>query len=118
MRGSHVNSLLAYWAGQDGLFAKREHEVLAVLRKTPGLTDREVALAMGSQDPNRSRPRITQLLKDGVLQEDKEEALDPISGKRVRRVRIRPDPRGARWAGQVDFATVVEGVVREAGGGV
>ena len=88
---THPNALAAYYAGTDGLFSNREVEVLRILRRTPGLTDREVALAMRSQDPNRSRPRITALLKSGVLEECGD-AQDPISGKTVRRTRVRANP--------------------------
>ena len=108
----HRNSLAAYWSGKEDLFGKREQEVLAILRRTPGLTAREVALAMGSQDPNRSRPRISSLVKDGVLQELPETALDPISGKNVARFRIKEDPRGPKWRGQTEIGALLDQLER------
>lgn len=49
---------------------KRESEVLAALEQLGGIaTDKAIAKAMGSDDPNIARPRITGLIRKGVLHE-------------------------------------------------
>ena len=88
----NVNSLLAYHEGETALFEKRELEILGVLRNRPNLSDREIMIALEYGEPNQVRPRITELLKDGVL-EQTGNRIDPLSGKRVRIVSLRRDPR-------------------------
>lgn len=88
-RSLHVNSLSAYWEGKDDLFSKRELAVLGAVRRAfrARATDREVMIALGFTDMNSVRPRITELVKDGLLVEDGSET-DPITGKTVRVVAL------------------------------
>jgi len=60
----HANSLEA-WRGLD--LGKRQAMVLA--EYDAPRTDREVADRLGFADPNRVRPRVTELVKAGVLVE-------------------------------------------------
>lgn len=85
----HVNSLAAYESGRRELFSARELAILDALRKLRCATDRGVMLALGFTDMNSVRPRITELIKDGVLFEDGS-VDDHVTGKRVRAVRFRP----------------------------
>ncbi len=63
----HTNSLSAFASLP---LAKREHEVIAAIEALGRpATDRQIARKMGSEDPNRSRPRITHLLQLGILRE-------------------------------------------------
>ena len=86
----HAHSLEAYYAGTDQ-FSARQRQILAILRKQP-MSDREIMLALRFTDPNSVRPRLTELLKAGIIEECGEQA-DPITRKTVRVVRLRPDPR-------------------------
>lgn len=60
----HANSLEA-WRGLD--LGKRQAMVLACYDGPH--TDREVMDMLGTTDPNRVRPRVTELVKAGVLVE-------------------------------------------------
>jgi hypothetical protein len=63
----HGHSLEAYAAVP---LSQREAQVLAALAQLGGIaTDRQIAEAMGSGDPNIARPRVTGLVKRGVLRE-------------------------------------------------
>ena len=90
----HNHSLIAFWEGTTDAFGKREVEILAYLAEARGRTasDRECMIALGKTDPNSVRPRITELVKKGVLEECGAQE-DPVTHKTVRVVRIRPDPR-------------------------
>lgn len=76
MKTIHANSLAAYDAGREELFSARELAILAFLKSAPfGMenvprTDREIMTALGFTDMNSVRPRITELIKDGVLAEE------------------------------------------------
>lgn len=88
----HINSLQAYYEGKGDLFSKRKQEILSILSKhINGLTDREIMIVLGYQEGNAVRPRLTELIHDGVVEEigNKE---DPITGKHVRIVRICRNP--------------------------
>lgn len=91
----HVNSLLAYWQGKGELFSERENDILRAVGKMKRATDREVMLALGFADPNKVRPRITEMLSEGLLEEIGN-IEDPISGKTVRVLGIKRDPRKAQ----------------------
>ncbi len=79
----HKNSTDAYAALP---LAKREREVLNVLATIGGsASDRYIAFRMGSMDPNYSRPRITGLLKRGIL---REAGHTVENGRRVRLVEL------------------------------
>jgi hypothetical protein len=63
----HKNTMDAYLALK---VSDREREALDALHMLGGrATDREIARAMGSADPNRARPRITALIDRGILRE-------------------------------------------------
>jgi hypothetical protein len=63
----HGNSLTAYGTVP---VCYREAQVLAAQDSLGGIaTDRQIAGAMGSEDCNVSRPRITTLIKRGILRE-------------------------------------------------
>lgn len=63
----HTNSLSAFASVP---VSARESQVLDALDRLGGIaTDRQVAEAMGSVDPNVARPRITGLIQKGVLRE-------------------------------------------------
>lgn len=90
-RKLHVNSLTAYHDGQAEFFSAREIMVLRAYRAGP-MTDREVMIALRFTDMNAVRPRITELVDDGVLEETSTRN-DPITRKPVRVCRLRRDPR-------------------------
>ena len=84
----HQNSLEAYWSGQVGEFSRREKEILAIFRSKAGtFTDREIMLGLGFTEMNCVRPRITELIQRGVL-EEVGSLIDNVTQKRVRRVRL------------------------------
>jgi hypothetical protein len=87
-----VDHLLDLLQAREDLFGERELKVLQALRYARDLTDREIVLALGFQDMNSCRPRITELIEKGVL-EHSGDKQDPVTGKRVRTVSIRKDPR-------------------------
>ena len=71
-----------------GEFSRREKEILAIFRSKAGsFTDREIMLGLGFTDPNCVRPRITELINRGVLEECGS-LIDHHTGKRVRKVRL------------------------------
>ena len=85
----HQNSLESYREGTKGAFKTRSQAIFNTFyfgRKE--LTDREVlrALFPGSDDLNKIRPRVTELTKNGVL----EEAGERLEGSlRVRVSRVK-----------------------------
>ncbi len=91
-RSMHVNSLAAYEAGRVEMFSARELAILGALRRLKCATDRGVMLALGFTDMNSVRPRITELIKDGVLAEDGS-VEDATTGKWVRLVCFNRPPK-------------------------
>lgn len=96
----HVNSLLAYYQGEDRMFGTRELLVLGTVEKISPCTDREVMLHLGFKDMNAVRPRITELLEDGILVEC-DSVNDPITHRDVRRLKLADDPRKPTRSGQL-----------------
>ena len=81
----HPNSIAA---NKTVNHSKRQEAVLAVLRANgKPMTDREVCIALGSQDMNYARPAITRLVQDGDLEEIGDIAC-PVTGRHVRLVWI------------------------------
>jgi DNA-binding Lrp family transcriptional regulator len=77
----HANSLAAFATVP---LSDMESKVLAALSSLGGIaTDRQIAKAMGSDDPNIARPRITTLVKRGIL---REVGSDLSSGRKCRLV--------------------------------
>jgi len=91
----HVNSLLAYFEGQEHWFGKREKAVLTVVSRMGKATDRAVMMSLGYVDMNTVRPAITVLKDDGVLEEVGDVEC-PVTHKQVRLVAIKRDPRKAQ----------------------
>ena len=87
MSGIHPNSVQAYWQGDVSLFGKRHQQVIAALRAMGAATDREVMLRLGFQDPNSVRPRITELVEQGVIIEVGS-ATCPVTHKTVRIIKL------------------------------
>lgn len=87
----HANSLAAYRAGKLDVFPQRSQMILRALQQLARGTDREILDRLGMADMNAVRPRITELIKLGVLEETGDR-IDPLTGKRVRVVRIVPAP--------------------------
>ncbi len=79
----HVNSLFSWRMLNVPRGKARVCEVLERIQRP--LTDREVCELLGSDDLNAARPRITELIDDGVLKEV-ESIPCPVTGRRVRKV--------------------------------
>jgi hypothetical protein len=96
-RSSHENSLASFWAGEAGAFQRREWAILGWMQfhlgkeVRPATTDRQVAFGLGYQERNAVSPRITRLIKQGVI-EQSGSTICPITGKRVRLIRITSKP--------------------------
>jgi len=84
----HDNSLEAYREELPKLHP-RERDILgAVSHNWRGpWTDREIMRMLGFTDPNSVRPRITELLRAGLLVEG-DKVKDSTTGKTVRTVRV------------------------------
>lgn len=85
----HPNSLEAYHDGRRDLFPRRSTEILAVLATLGEASDRDVCQHLGFTDMNAVRPRVTELIDAGVL-EEVACRIDPVTERRVRVVRIVP----------------------------
>jgi hypothetical protein len=63
----HLNSIISHSMLE---LSVREAQVLAALDRLGGrATDRQIAREMGSEDPNRARPRVTRLIQGQILRE-------------------------------------------------
>lgn len=80
--GMHPNSLKAYAEERDNL-SDRAQEILANVRVHGSGTDREIMNRMGFDEPNQVRPRITELVQQGLLKE-LGAAICPVTKKTVR----------------------------------
>jgi len=78
----HPHSLAAQREEQPS-FGPRLSAILEVFGRHGGLTDREVMQRLGYTDPNTTRPRITELIKAGLLREIGS-TEDRVTGKTVR----------------------------------
>jgi len=84
----HPNSRAAHKA-LDGKIGERQQAVLDTVTRLGEATDRQVMEAMGFSDMNQVRPRITELLAAGELEEcGAEKCL--ATGRTVRIVRRTP----------------------------
>ncbi len=63
------NSLAAFYAGQRDLFSQREQDILSAFAGIGTATDRDICNLLGFPDLNAVRPRITELISVGVLEE-------------------------------------------------
>ena len=89
----HANSIEAIESLKaSGAISKRCKEILSALdgsyMEYVGRSDRAIAEMLGYADMNSVRPRITEMIKAGILEET-ESRVDPKTGKRCRRVRIK-----------------------------
>ena len=64
----HINSLLAWEEAKD-LLNERCQRILRVIERYPDSTDRDVMQELEWNDMNMVRPRITELIKKGMLRE-------------------------------------------------
>lgn len=85
----HVNSLAAFYEGKSEFFSQREQQILRAYTQLGRASDRDVCNLLGFRDLNAVRPRITELIEDGVLEESGGQQC-PVTGKLVRVVRIKP----------------------------
>ena len=88
----HENSLKAYEEELPKLNPRAGAVLRAAVRYqavggTVALTDRTIMRLLGFADPNSVRPRITELLKAGLLVEGGK-IKDSTTGKTVRTVRV------------------------------
>ncbi len=83
----HNNSIRTYYEEKPKLNkrAKLIYEYLLDLPPNCCHTDREIMMALGYSEPNQVRPRITELVKMGMLHEVGKTKCD-ITGKNVRLV--------------------------------
>jgi hypothetical protein len=82
----HINSKLSFKELQLSL-GKRQGKILqAVTSMKKLVTDRQVKELLELDDMNQVRPRISELLRLGVLKEGKAIKC-PITGRKVRRVK-------------------------------
>lgn len=67
--------------------SRREKEIFDFMFGRGAMTDREIMQRMGYSEPNSVRPRITELVDRGLLEEcDRVRCIQ--TGKTVRRVRL------------------------------
>lgn len=83
----HTNSLSAYHQERPRL-SQRAAEVLGAVVAHGPMSDREIMDALGFRDPNTVRPRVTELIRCGLLVEHSAVRC-PVTGKTVRRVAVR-----------------------------
>ncbi len=81
----HQNSLKAFTESQDQL-NRREKEILGALHMGARMTDRQIMTALGYNEPNAVRPRITNLIDD-LWVEQCGDQKDALTQKTVRIVR-------------------------------
>lgn len=63
--------------------------ILDCLRKNSrGMSDRDIMMDLSFTDPNAVRPRVTELIKRGMVEECLNSAQCAITGRRVRLVRL------------------------------
>jgi len=95
MKHIHANSLAAYYAGEKDFFSARQQQILAAFSRFGKATDRDICNLLGFPDLNAVRPRITELIKDDVLEEVGVQ-ICVISKKTVRVCQIRASNASAQ----------------------
>ncbi len=76
---AHQNSIAAHRGNRYG---ERCRAIMEAIKKGPG-TDRDIMHRLGKVDPNSVRPRVTELVKVGALEEVGTQ-IDAETGKTVR----------------------------------
>jgi predicted DNA-binding transcriptional regulator len=90
----HINSLTAYREEGERLNGRKALIYELLSETNTAMTDREVMLKLGYSDPNAVRPRITELIKRGLIEEFGSKVC-VSTRKTVRRVRkINHEPQG------------------------
>ena len=90
----HINSLTAYREEGERLSGRKALIYELLSETNTAMTDREVMLKLGYSDPNAVRPRITELIKRGFLEESGV-IICASTKKRVRMVRkVYNEPQG------------------------
>lgn len=84
----HDNSIQTY-REEEGKLSRRGLAILGWLRIHGPHTDRDVMEGMGFREPNSVRPRITELIDAGELEEVGNTRC-PVTGKTVRLVGLKP----------------------------
>ena len=79
----HQNSYASYESVIETLSGRHKKIWDAFASEKKPLTDRQVKNILGLEDMNSVRPRITELVKKGVLMEDSNTKC-PVTGKTVR----------------------------------
>ena len=100
----HGHSQLAYDQEYEKLQSRTEL-IFGIIRNSPEpLTARDVLNAINSKysstlpDMNYVRPRISELLKEGYIEESGVKAVDPVTGKNVAQFRLKAKPVTYRQA--------------------
>jgi predicted HTH transcriptional regulator len=86
----HDNSLAAY-RQYEGRLSTRCERILAWILEHGDATDRQIMRGLGYTDPNKVRPRITELIKVHHKLAELRHEVDPETNTRVRVVGL---PRG------------------------
>tara|TARA_R110000772_G_scaffold95261_2_gene193491 strand:+ start:331 stop:639 length:309 start_codon:yes stop_codon:yes gene_type:complete len=90
----HSNSVAAYDENErEQMFSKRECEIIRAFERFGARTDRQILALLGYTDPNAVRPRITELINKGVL-EQTDDKVCPVTEKRVRICNLAPKSTG------------------------
>lgn len=90
----HTNSLTAY----QSLNSAHRREIIAQAYADHGrMTDRELCAILGFRDMNNVRPRVTDMIHDGVLVEVAT-VKDPLTRRPVRVVSLRTEPQQLEMA--------------------
>lgn len=83
----HANSRAAYDELKPQLKGRRKEIYTTLKEQSRKMTDREVKDTMGLEDMNAVRPRITELIKSGYV-EEVGNIKCPLTGKKVRQVMV------------------------------
>lgn len=86
----HINSRKAYNESVDKL-NKRARRIFAFMQGKPPMTDRQIMTGMCFCEPNAVRPRITEMIKAGLMREACSTKCD-ITKKTVRKVDVCDPP--------------------------
>lgn len=81
----HINSKLSFWELKEGLPKMQKYIYDTIARCYDPLTDRGVKEITRCDDMNSVRPRITELIKMGLVKEVGS-TICQVTGKRVRLV--------------------------------
>lgn len=86
----HDHSTKAYREERDyGRLSEREAEIAEASTALGKASDREIMVWLRFTDPNKVRPRITEMIKRGIMRECGSQ-VDSMTGKRVRLVEMVP----------------------------